>query len=46
MIIPISTWNSKASQFLMDGNGDLQSLFDGKDLVHHPIETTIYKWLF
>ena len=29
------------NQLKMDGNGDFQC----KDLAHHPIETTIYKWL-
>ena len=29
----------------MDGSGDFQPFPSSKDWVHHPIETTIYKWL-
>jgi len=32
-------WNPKQPCFLMDGNGEFYQFFDGKDLVHHPIES-------
>ena len=42
----IPTWKTKQHKsFKMDGwmFGEFQAVFLYKDLVHHPIETTIYK---
>ena len=40
----ITTWYPK-QPFSMNRNGDFQPFFHGKDLVHHPTETTSYKWM-
>ena len=41
----VSCWNSKANHFIEWMLGDFQPFPIYTDLVHHPIETTIYKWL-
>ena len=46
IVIPMTrSWYPKQPWFFMDGNCDFLPFFHGKDLVHHPIETTICKWI-
>ena len=42
--INLHTWNPKDNHFL-NGCLVISKHFRYKDLVHHPIEPTIYKWL-
>ena len=43
---PLKPGTLSSTVLLMDGNGETTNHFLNKDLVHHPTETTIKKWMF